>query len=129
LDWCAIVAAMPKTLDLSVNTGASRPIWDIRLRYLLAIRDNKAYFMGLRDLGYSFTSVDYVLVEVSKDASSWTVLTYISPEAGMGLCKRDDSNDTAAPAENCWREVSLHRLPGTDEMIFDLYKLTWKIGK
>jgi hypothetical protein len=129
LDWCAIVAAMPKTLDLSVNTGASRPIWDIRLRYLLAIRDNKAYFMGLRDLGYSFTSVDYVLVVVSKDASNWTVLTYISPEAGMGLCKRDDSNDTAAPAENCWRELSLHRVPGTDEMIFDMYKLTWKIGK
>ncbi|MGA8089137.1 MAG: caspase family protein [Terracidiphilus sp.] len=128
-DWCAIVAAMPKTLDVSVNTGASRPIWDIRLRYLLAIENNKAYFMGLRDLGYSFTSVDYVLVEVSKDSSSWTVLTFISPEAGMGLCKRDDSNDTAAPAEYCWREVSLHRVPGAEEMRFDMDQLTWKIGK
>ena len=85
--------------------------------------------MGLRDLDNSFTSVNYVLVEVSKDASSWTILTYISPQAGMGLCKRDDSSDTAAPAEYCWREVSLHRVPGTDEMRFDMYKLTWKIGK
>ena len=47
----------------------------------------------------------------------------------MGLCKRDDSSDTASPAEYCWREVSLHRVPGTDEMRFDMYKLTWKIGK
>jgi hypothetical protein len=129
-DWCAIVAAMPKSLNTAFPAGgAGTPIWDIKLRYLLAIRDNKAYFMGLRDLDSSFTSVDYVLVEVSKDASSWRVLTFISPEAGMGLCKRDDSNDTAAPAENCWREVSLHRVPGTDEMRFDMYKLTWKIGK
>ena len=109
--------------------GAGTPIWDIRLRYLLAIENNKAYFMGLRDLDSSFTTVGYVLVEVSKDASSWTVLTYIGPEAGMGLCKRDDTDDTAAPAENCWREVSLHRVAGTDEMRFDMYKLTWKIGK
>jgi hypothetical protein len=128
-DWCAIVAAMPKYLDVSANNGQGRPIWDVRLAYLLAIENNKAYFMGLRDLGYSFTSVDYVLVEVSKDASNWTVLTYTSPQAGMGLCKRDEKDDTAAPAENCWREISLHRIPGTDEMRFDMYKLTWKIGK
>ena len=129
-DWCAIVSAMPKSLNTAFPAGGGgTPIWDIKLRYLLAIRDNKAYFMGLRDLDSSFTSVDYVLVEVSKDASSWRVLTFISPEAGMGLCKRDDSNDTASPAENCWREVSLHRVPGTDEMRFDMYKLSWKIGK
>ena len=128
-DWCAIVAAMPKTLDVSVNTGAARPIWDIRLRYLLAIENNKAYFMGLRDLGYSFTTVGYVLVEVSKDASNWTVLTYTSPQAGMGLCKRDDKDDTAAPAEYCWRRIPLHRVAGTDEMRFDTYGLSWKIVK
>ena len=130
-DWCAIVAAMPKSLNpaFAAGGGGGTPIWDIKLRYLLAIRDNKAYFMGLRDLDNSFTSVDYVLVQVSKDSSSWTVLTFISPEAGMGLCKRDDSSDTAEPAGNCWREVSLHRVPGTDEMRFDMYKLTWKISK
>lgn len=128
-DWCAIVAAMPKTLDVAVNTGASRPIWDIRLRYLLAIENDKAYFMGIRDLGYSFTTVGYVLVEVSKDASNWTVLTYTSPQAGMGLCKRDDKDDTAAPAEYCWRRIPLHRVAGTDEMRFDSSGLTWKIVK
>jgi hypothetical protein len=128
-DWCAIVAAMPKMLDVAVNTGAGRPIWDIRLRYLLAIENNKAYFMGLRDLGYSFTTVGYVLVEVSKDASNWTVLTYTGPQAGMGLCKRDDKDDTAAPAEYCWRRIPLHRAAGTDEMRFDSYGLTWKIVK
>ncbi len=128
-DWCAIVAAMPKMLDVAVNTGAGRPIWDIRLRYLLAIENNKAYFMGLRDLGYSFTTVGYVLVEVSKDASNWTVLTYTGPQAGMGLCKRDDKDDTAAPAEYCWRRIPLHRTAGTDEMRFDSYGLTWKIVK
>lgn len=128
-DWCAIIAAMPKYLDVASNTGASRPIWDVRLSYLLAIENNKAYFMGLRDLGYSFTSVDYVLVEVSKDSSNWTVLTYISPQAGMGLCKPDDKDDKAAPAQYCWRRIPLHRVAGTDEMRFDSYGLSWKIKK
>ena len=129
-DWCAIVAAFPKSLNAAFAPGgAGTPIWDIKLRYLLAIENNKAYFMGLRDLDNSFTTVNYVLVEVSKDGSSWTVLTYISPESGMGLCKRDDNDDTAPPAENCWRKVSLHRVAGTDEMRFDTYGLTWKIGK
>jgi hypothetical protein len=129
-DWCAIVAAFPKSLNAAFAPGgAGTPIWDIKLRYLLAIENNKAYFMGLRDLDNSFTTVNYVLVEVSKDGSSWTVLTYISPESGMGLCKRDDNDDTAPPAENCWRRVPLHRVAGTDEMRFDTYGLTWKIGK
>ena len=129
-DWCAIVAAMPKSLSAAFPAGgAGTPIWDIKLRYLLAIQNNKAYFMGLRDLDNSFTSVNYVLVEVSKDGSSWTVLTYISPQAGMGLCKRDDKDDTAAPAEYCWRKIPLHRVAGTDEMRFDTYNLIWKIGK
>jgi hypothetical protein len=129
-DWCAIVAALPKSLNTAFPAGgAGTPIWDIKLRYLLAIQNNKAYFMGLRDLDNSFTSVNYVLVEVSKDASTWTVLTYISPEAGMGLCKRDDKDDTAPPAEYCWRRVPLHRVAGTGEMRFDSYNLTWKLGK
>lgn len=128
-DWCTIVAAMPKTLDVAANTVAGRPIWDIRLRYLLAIENNKAYFMGLRDLGYSFTTVGYVLVEVSKDASNWTVLTYTGAQAGMGLCKRDDKDDTGAPAEYCWRRIPLHRAAGTDEMRFDSFGLTWRIVK
>ena len=129
-DWCAIVAALPKSLNAAFPAGgAGTPIWDIKLRYLLAIENNKAYFMGLRDLDNSFTSVNYALVEVSKDGSSWTVLTYIGPESGMGLCKRDDKDDTAPPAENCWRRVPLHRVAGTDEMRFDTYGLTWKIGR
>ena len=129
-DWCAIVAALPKSLNTAFPAGgAGTPIWDIKLRYLLAIQNNKAYFMGLRDLDNSFTSVNYVLAEVSKDASTWTVLTYIAPEAGMGLCKRDDKDDTAPPAEYCWRRVPLHRVAGTDEMRFDSYNLTWKLGK
>jgi hypothetical protein len=129
-DWCAIVAALPKSLNAAFPPGgAGTPIWDIKLRYLLAIQNNKAYFMGLRDLDNSFTSVNYVLVEVSKDGSSWTVLTYISPQSGMGLCKPDEKNDQAPPAEYCWRRVPLHRVAGTDEMRFDTYGLTWKIGK
>jgi len=32
---------------------------------------------------------DYVVVEVSKDASSWTVLRMMSPDSGMGLCKKE----------------------------------------
>jgi hypothetical protein len=128
-DWCAIVAAMPKYLDVASNNGQSRPIWDVRLSYLIGIENNKAYFMGLRDLGYSFTSVDYVLVEVSKDSSNWTVLTYINPQAGMGLCKPDDKDDKAEPAQSCWRKIPLHRVAGTDEMRFDTYGMSWKIKK
>jgi hypothetical protein len=47
----------------------------------------------------------------------------------MGLCKRDDKDDTAPPAESCWRKIALHRVAGTDEMRFDAYGLNWKLVK
>jgi uncharacterized caspase-like protein len=128
-DWCAIVAKIPTMLSTAFRPGESAPLWDVQLRYLLAIQNNKAYFMGLRDLNSSFTSVGYVLVEVSKDGSNWTVLTYIPPGAGLGLCKKDGKDDTAPPADDCWRRFPLHRVAGTDQMRFDEYGLTWKIEK
>jgi len=129
-DWCAIVAKMPTKLSVDRSGGSfDGPIWDIQIRYLLTIQNNKAYFMGLRDLDNSFTSVSYVLVEVSKDASNWTVLSYMPPASGMGLCKKDDKDDTAPPAEYCWRRFPIHRVAGTDQMRFDELGLTWKIAQ
>jgi len=128
-DWCGIVAKMPTRLTPANAGGSAPPIWDVELRYLLSIENNKAYFMGLRDLNSSFTSVGYVLVEVSKDASNWTVLSYMAPESGMGLCKKDDKDDTMPPAEYCWRRIPMHRVAGTDEMRFDEWGATWKISQ
>lgn len=121
-DWCKVVASLAKKITFQYAKNSSSPVYDVDLLYLLSIVKNKIYFLGITDnLG-----PDYVLVEVSKDGSSWTVLRYMSPEAGMGLCKKDDPGDTSR-AEYCWRRIPLHRVDGTDEMRFDEWGLTWKI--
>ena len=79
------------------------------------------YFLGLtKEIGY-----DYVLVEVSKDASSWTVLKFMSPESGMGLCKKEADG---FQAEECWRRISLSRVAGKDEMRFADWGISWKVS-
>jgi ankyrin repeat protein len=129
-DWCSIVAKMPTRLNVDFSKKPDDgPIWDVELRYLLGVSGNKAYFMGLRDLHSSYTSVAYVLIEVSKDASSWTVLSFMAPQAGMGICKKDEPGDTGEPPEYCWRRIPIHRIAGTDQMRFDQWDLTWNIQK
>ncbi len=121
-DWCALVAKMPTQLE--VANPKMRPIWGVRLRYLMSIENNKAYFLGSTQ---SIGEASYVLVEVSKDSSSWTILQYMEPESGMGLCKKDDQDDNAPRAEYCWRRIPLHRVAGTDEMQFDEWGVSWKL--
>ena len=121
-DWCAIVAATPKKLNFVYGKSSSSPLYDVELEYLIAIAGNKAYYLALAKR----ITWDYVLVEVSKDASSWTVLRMMSPESGMGLCKKTD--DGFQPQE-CWRRIPLRRVAGTDEMRFEEWGLSWKISK
>lgn len=120
-DWCAVVAAIPKKLlfDLTESHSTSAPIYDIELEYLLAIDRTKAYFLGLvREISW-----DYVLVEVSKDASNWTVFHYMPPAAGMGLCKIQDKDRP----EYCWRRIALQRVAGKSQMRFESSGLVWTI--
>jgi hypothetical protein len=121
-DWCSIVAATPKKLNFVYGKGSNSPLYDVELEYLIGIAGNKAYYLALTKR----ITWDYVLVEVSKDASSWTVLRMMSPESGMGLCKKDD--DGFQPQE-CWRRIPLRRVAGTDEMRFEDWGLSWKISK
>jgi hypothetical protein len=121
-DWCAIVAATPKKLNFVYGKGSSSPLYDVQLEYLIGIAGNKAYYLALTKR----ITWDYVVVEVSKDASSWTVLRMMSPDSGMGICKKDD--DGFQPQE-CWRRIPLRRVAGTDEMRFEEWGLSWKISK
>jgi caspase domain-containing protein len=121
-DWCAIVAATPKKLSFVYGKGSSSPLYDVQLEYLIGIAGNKAYYLALTKR----ITWDYVVVEVSKDASSWTVLRMMSPDSGMGICKKDD--DGFQPQE-CWRRIPLRRVAGTDEMRFEDFGLSWKISK
>jgi hypothetical protein len=114
-DWCRIVAQMPRKLKRV--PGTSTPVYDIQLEYLLAIDRNKAYFLGLT-YGISW---DYVVVEVTKDASSWTVLRFMPPEAGMGLCKTEEN----VRPDYGWRRIPLQRVAGTDQMRWDDWGATW----
>jgi Caspase domain len=121
-DWCAIVATTPKKLSFVFGKSNGTPIYDLELAYLIGIDSTRAYYLALT----KNISWDYVLVEVSKDASSWTILQMMSPESGMGLCKKDD--DGFQPKE-CWRRVPLQRVAGTDEMRFEDWGLSWKVSK
>jgi hypothetical protein len=121
-DWCAIVAATPKKLSFVYGKSSSSPLYDVQLEYLIAIAGKKAYYLALT----KSITWDYVVVEVSKDASSWTVLRMMSPDSGMGICKKDD--DGYQPQE-CWRRIPLRRVAGTDEMRFEEWGLSWKISK
>jgi Caspase domain len=121
-DWCAIVAATPKKLNFVYGRSSGSPIYDVTLVYLLGIEGGRAYYLGLT----KSITWDYVLVEVAKDASSWVILQMMSPESGMGLCKKDDSG---YQPEACWRRIPLERVASKDEMRFDDWGLSWKIAK
>lgn len=119
-DWCSLVAAVPKKLAYA-GGASSTPLYDVTLQYLLGIEGNKMYFLGLtKEIGD-----EYVLVEVSKDASSWTVLKMMAPEAGMGLCKKEADG---FQDQNCWRRISLQRVAGKDEMHFEDWGITWRVS-
>lgn len=119
-DWCSLIAAMPKKLTYA-GGASSTPLYDVTLLYLLNIERTRMYFLGLtKEIGD-----EYVLVEVSKDASSWTVLKMMPPAAGMGLCKKEGDGFQDS---NCWRRVPLHRVAGKDEMRFEDWGVSWRVS-
>jgi hypothetical protein len=118
-DWCKRIAGMPKELRAPLD-GAAKPIFDVTLQYLLLITRENAYFLGFES-GYS----DYVLVEVAQDSSHWTVMRYMSPSAGMGLCKED----SGVRLDYCWRRIPLLRVAQTDEMRFSTYGMSWSLSR
>jgi hypothetical protein len=119
VDWCAAIAAMPRKLTYT-SYGTETPLYDIELRYLLSIDGGDAYFLGyLKSYG-----PEYVLVQVSRDASSWKVLRFMEPESAMGLCRKDD--DGYQPTA-CWREVDLVRQGTSNVMRLASLGVTWAI--
>jgi hypothetical protein len=120
-NWCATIAKIPNQLKFVYSTSTS-PVFDVTLLHLLNIEDNKAYFLGLT----KYITYDYVLVEVSRDASSWTVLRFMPPESGMGLCKKDSDGHQA---EYCWRRIPIRRVANTDEMRFADFGLSWRLTR
>jgi hypothetical protein len=122
-DWCALAAAVPRRLDFNYQSTGSSPLYNVSLMHLINVDQNRMYFLGLQS---DNIHIDYVLVEVSKDASSWTVLRFMEPEAGMGLCKKDAGG---FQPQYCWRRIPIHKVAGTNEMRFDEWGASWKIGK
>jgi len=118
-DWCKRIAGMPKELRAPLD-GAAKPIFDVTLQYLLLITRDNAYFLGFES-GHS----DYVIVEVAKDSSRWTVMRYMSPSAGMGLCKED----SGVRLDYCWRRIPLLRIAQTNEMRFGTYGMSWTLSR
>jgi archaellum component FlaC len=121
-NWCSAIAVMPKKLTFVFGDHSTSPLYDVELLYELRVEPSKAYFLGVID----HFGPEYVLVEVSRDGSSWTVMRYMPPESGMGLCRKDTDGDTYR-AEYCWRRIPLRRVAGTDQMRFDEWGLTWKM--
>jgi hypothetical protein len=117
-DWCSILATMPLLLQWNLD-GGTQPLASIRLLYLLRIDGDTAYFLG-RDSAYE----DYVVVEVAKDGSTWNVLRFMEPEAGMGLCKKDG---TSPQPDRCFRKVQLHHVANTDKMVLSYPGPSWKL--
>jgi hypothetical protein len=70
--------------------------------------------------------VDYVVVQVSRDASSWKVLKFMEPESAMGLCRKDD--DGYQPTA-CWREVDLVRQGTSNVMRAASLGVTWAMSR
>jgi hypothetical protein len=117
-DWCAIVARMPKVFDKI--SGRSSPLHSFELQYLLAIDRNKAYFLA----STKYYGSDYVLVEASKDASSWVVHKYMRSMASMGVCKPEASHTP----DWCWRRIPIQRIAGTNQARFDDWGIVWNVG-
>lgn len=121
VDWCAAIAAMPKKLTYT-SYGAETPLYDLQLRYLLSIEGDDAYFLGfINSIG-----VDYVVVQLSRDAASWKVLKFMEPQYAMGLCRKDD--DGYQPTA-CWREIDLVRQGMSNVMKAASWGVTWAIGR
>ena len=118
-DWCGIVRTMPRMIQV-VNWLGDAPARIVELRYLLNIYGGKVYF-----LGFDPNRVDYVLVEVSQDSSTWNVLVYT--ERASSLCHKVDPGDTGPPP-SCWQGFTLLRVVGTDEMKSSIFG-SWNLKK
>ena len=117
-DWCSTLGTMPLLLQWNLD-GGTPPLASIRLLYLLRIDRDTASFLG-RDSAYE----DYIVVEVAKDGSTWNVLRFMEPEAGMGLCKKDGNSPQP---DRCFRRVQLHRIANTDKMVLNYPGPSWTL--
>lgn len=119
-DWCGFVAKIPRSLTAVGLTGESRPIFNLELQYLLSVAHGRAYFLAFDPLPMR---MDYVVVEVSKDGSSWIVERFSGRDSDLGgACDQVDAQYTP---DYCWRRVSLHRVGGSDQVQSDVIP-SWK---
>ena len=118
MDWCSTLAAMPLMLRWNLD-GGTQPLASIQLLYLLRIDGESMSILG-RDSAYE----DYIVVEMAKDGSTWDVLRFMSPEGGMGLCKKDA--DSPQP-DRCFRKIHLHRVAGTNTMVLNYPGPSWTL--
>ena len=108
-DWCGYIAAMPKAIRALPNNN-SAPFGDVDLKYLLLIRGNSAFFLGLE--GHQEGYQEYVLVEVSRDASSWSVSKFMS----------ENFNSS-------WVSVLLHQRAGSNDLDLNGRELSWRMSR
>jgi len=116
-DWCAFTASLPRRIVRKPTTSVYAGLLDIELLGLMNVVDGKAYLMGVQR---GYFGPGYMIVEVSRDAQLWRIYRYMSPEAGMGICKQGQ-NETGAPPNECWRRVSMRYDAARGVMLLENY--------
>lgn len=106
VNWCARIAAMPKEIKAPLD-GADRPFYDVKLRYLLFIDEQRAYF-----LGFDSGRTEYVIVSAASDNSNWTVLSFTGSTSGGGTCRSEDNYQPP----DCWHPLAFTRVGQTNVM-------------
>ncbi|MBU2676467.1 MAG: serine protease [Gammaproteobacteria bacterium] len=114
IDWCSISESLPKRVYLEPG-GRSYHFYDLHIIGFLNSEAGKGYFLGVEQLGHFKGPV---LVEVSQDGTAWQLYMYMSPQAAMGHCRKDE-NDYVR--ENCWRRISMTLDRRNDRMMVENY--------
>lgn len=109
-ETCRLIATMPKKGTL-IQDGVS--YGPMALQYLLAVTDDNIYFLALTEqILPAFRdpiSVDYSVVEVTKDGRTWNVLRYMAPEGGMDQCKWIEG--ITPKYDYCWSSIHVQLAP------------------
>jgi hypothetical protein len=115
--WCQSLSKMPRYVTPATEGPNNLPLQSVELRYLLDITDNSAFFLGVEAETYD---PDYVVVEVARDGSQWTVLKHRSAFSGLNGC-----NDQTASFSStyCWKRVTLRKTANSNRLQADQDRL------
>ncbi len=116
-DWVKLVESVPKGFKPEENSRGDTDLHDFRLYGLIGVVEDKACFLAFKSPGWE--SVEYCLIEVSKDLRQWAAYVNCGGRAGGGLCKTQPG-DNYRP-ERCWKRLSMTYNPQTKQLLVEGY--------